>query len=141
MAVVGIPINRLNRLLGRQVPVDDMVPALQRMGCDIEGFGTLRRFKCGNCGFIIERTQTEADPGYCEDCLADFTAPRAVTTLSPVEVLRLELLAVRPDMFDVGGLARALRSYLAISPGLATYHLAPPRMRVTVRPGLDRPAC
>ena len=141
MAVVGIPVNRLNRLLGRHVPADELIPALQRMGCDIEGFGTLRRFKCPNCGFILERTQTEADPGYCENCLIEFTAAHAAAALSPVEVLRMELLAVRPDMFDVGGLARALRAYLGISPGLVTYHLAPPRIRVTVHPGLDTPGC
>lgn len=141
MPVVGISVHRLHRLLGREVPSDELVRALQRMGCDIEGFGTLRRFKCHACGFVLERTQTEADPSYCENCMADFATPAQMTVLSPVEVLRLELLAVRPDMFDVGGLARAVRAYLGISPGLATYHLSPPRTLVTVQPDVATPSC
>ncbi|MBN1426604.1 phenylalanine--tRNA ligase subunit beta [Candidatus Fermentibacteria bacterium] len=141
MPVVGIPIHRLNDLLGRPVPADELVRALQRMGSDIEGFGTVRRFKCSRCGFVLERTATEADPGYCEDCQNDFSSPGSVLPLPPVEVVRLDLLAVRPDMFDVGGLARALRAYLDISPGLAAYDLASPCVRVDVHPGLDGPGC
>lgn len=141
MPVVGIPIHRLNTLLGRQVPAEDLVRALQRMGCDIEGFGAVRRFKCGGCGFVLERTATEADPGRCDNCQIDFSFENSMTPLPCVEVVRLDLLAVRPDMFDVGGLARALRAYLGISPGLAMYDLAPPLVRVNVHRGLDSPEC
>ncbi len=141
MPVVGIPVDRLNALVGRTVGPDELVWALQRMGCDIEGFATLRRFRCVRCGYVLERTPTEADPGYCDNCHGDFGREGTVEVLAPVEVLRMELLAVRPDMFDVGGLARALRTYLGITPGLATYDLAPPRVRVTIDPGLDEATC
>ncbi len=35
--------------------------------------------------------------------------------------MRLDLLADRPDLFDVGGLARALRGTLGIESGLPKY--------------------
>ncbi len=138
MPVVGISIERLGHLLRTPVPQDDLVKALERLGCDIEGFGIMRRFRCVRCGFVLEKTATEADPGYCDNCAADFSAdPDLREELDSIDVIRLDLLAVRPDMFDVGGLARTLRAYLGHEPGLALYALAEPRLSVQVMPGLD----
>jgi len=53
----------------------------------------------------------------------------------------MELLAVRPDMFDPGGLARTLRGYLGQQPGSPEYPLSPPVARVEVDPALGTDAC
>ena len=46
--------------------------------------------------------------------------------------MRLDLLADRPDLFDVGGLARALRGTLGIESGLPKYAAKPSGLTVTV---------
>jgi phenylalanyl-tRNA synthetase beta chain len=142
MPVVGVPIHRLRRLLKRQVSRDELDEALKHLGCDVEGFATLSRFQCRNCGFVIEKTETEATPAGCDDCGTDFsTRPELLVGLESVEVIRLDLLPVRPDMFDVGGLARTLRAYLGVQPGLMPYTLAAPTIKVEVKPGLDESDC
>ncbi len=142
MPVVGISIDRLGRLLRRDVSKDRLIGVLEHLGCDIEGFATLKRFQCKKCGFVIEKTETEADPKSCDNCGAEFPeGSMLLDLLEPVDVIRLELLAVRPDMFDVGGLARAIRAYLGIQPGLAQYPLGRSTFRVEVKPGLDTEGC
>ena len=46
--------------------------------------------------------------------------------------MRLDLLADRPDLFDVGGLARALRGTLGIESGLPKYDTKPSGLTVKV---------
>ena len=48
----------------------------------------------------------------------------------------MELLAVRPDMFDPGGLARALRGILEVETGPATYEILEPLHTVRVDPSV-----
>ena len=53
--------------------------------------------------------------------------------------MRLDLLPVRPDIFDAGGLARALRGYMGVDTGLADYAVADPSWRVEVDPRIIDP--
>jgi phenylalanyl-tRNA synthetase beta chain len=46
--------------------------------------------------------------------------------------IRIDLLAARPDLFDVGGLARALKGFLGEKLGLPEYTVADGSQRVTV---------
>ncbi len=55
-------------------------------------------------------------------------------------VVRLDLLPVRPDIFDAGGLARALRGYLGVETGLKEYAAAPASWRVEVDARITDPA-
>jgi phenylalanyl-tRNA synthetase beta chain len=55
-------------------------------------------------------------------------------------VLRLNMLAVRPDLFDPGGMARYLRGHLGLQTGLPEYTLSAPRRRVQVDPALAEPS-
>ena len=52
--------------------------------------------------------------------------------------MRLDLLADRPDLFDVGGLARALRGTLGIESGLPKYDTKPSGLEVKVDKSVDR---
>lgn len=56
---------------------------------------------------------------------------------SQTGTLRLNLLPARPDLFDVCGLARALKGYLGIETGLADYRFPDSDIRVRVKPGLE----
>ncbi|MDY0001976.1 MAG: phenylalanine--tRNA ligase subunit beta [Polyangia bacterium] len=142
MPVVGIPVSLLEARMGGDLPKNELIEELQRLGCDVEGFATLTRFKCLRCGNILEITETQDPPALCRRCGMDFTAsPSLRLDLGPSEVIRMELLAVRPDMFDPGGLARTLRGYLGRQRGLASYPLGEVAARVTVDPALSTPAC
>lgn len=49
---------------------------------------------------------------------------------------RIELFPDRPDLYTAEGLARALRAFLDLEPGLATYEVAEPTTTLTVDPDL-----
>ncbi len=135
MPVIGIPINMLENCLGVELERDTLVEHLLHLGCDVEGFATLTRFKCGKCGHISEITETQDPPVECPGCGFDFRGDESQRTLvGETDVIRMELLAVRPDIFDPGGLARALRAYLGKEPGLKKYVFEEPRFTVEVEP-------
>lgn len=140
MPVVGIPIDILRERLGAELDADGLVEHLQDLGCDVEGFTEVRRHRCERCGNILESTASEEDPASCDRCGADFReSPAALSALGSAEVIRMELLADRPDIFDPAGLARALRGYLGLGGGAPDYELSPPRLSVSVDPALSLP--
>ncbi len=134
MPVVGIPVARLRDLLRQDLGREELLRHLGYLGCDVEGYTQLARVRCAACGAIHEMTDTEEIPPTCETCGGDLRANHVA--LSPLEVIRMELLAVRPDMFDPGGLARALRGYLNLESGAVRYEIGPPALRVHVDPSV-----
>lgn len=135
MPVIGIPVNLLLQRIKTKMGREALVTHLQYLGCDVEGYATLRRFRCTRCDNLAEITETENPPVLCDRCGTDFKVqPEAQMELGSTDVIRMELLAVRPDMFDPGGLARVLRNYLEESLTPAHYELAPPATTVTVDP-------
>lgn len=140
MPVIGIPVDMLNERIETSLQSDEMVTKLQQLGCDVEGYATLRRFCCGTCGFLMEITETENPPILCSACGEDFKLnPSQITERGTSEVIRMELLAVRPDMFDPAGLARTLRGYLGEFLGPVQYDLAAPVVTVEAEAGLTDP--
>jgi phenylalanyl-tRNA synthetase beta chain len=138
MPVIGIPVEDLLRRVGGKVDRDDLLTVLGEMGCDVEGFAVLRRSKCAACGYVIELAGREEIPPHCDRCGRDLRTGTAPIEMSPLEVIRMELLAVRPDMFDPAGLARAVRGVLSIETGLPRYEVAPPSYRVSVDDSVRR---
>ncbi len=133
MPVIGIPLDALRKRIGADLPGDRLLRTLEEIGCDVEGFARLPRTRCLRCGWIEERTPSEETPARCDRCDVDHRAdPSSVEDLPEIEVVRMELLAVRPDMFDPGGLARALRGYLEIETGMANYALGDPAATLRV---------
>ncbi len=142
MPVIGIQTDLLLERLGMELEREALLEHLYHLGCDVEGFATLRRFHCQRCGNITEITETQEAPLLCERCGVDFhEQPELQLEAGEVDVLRMELLAVRPDMFDPGGLARVLRSYLDESVPSPSYATAPPALRVEVDPAMATDAC
>lgn len=138
MPVIGIPVDMLNERISTKLEPDTMVTTLQQLGCDVEGYATLRRFCCTTCDFLMEITETENPPVVCGACGEDFKAHAdRLVERGTSEVLRMELLAVRPDMFDPAGLARTLRGYLGEFLGPVAYNLAAPTITVKVQSELD----
>ncbi len=142
MPVIGIPVKLLTERLEGELSPDELVTHLQHIGCDVEGFATLRRIKCQRCGNIVEIATTMDPPVLCRRCGVDYVAsPELRVDLGENHVIRMELLAVRPDMFDPGGLARTLRGYLAQRTGSPVYELGAPKATVTVDPAMATAAC
>ncbi|MFV1951769.1 MAG: phenylalanine--tRNA ligase subunit beta [Nitrospinota bacterium] len=138
MPVIGIPYQTLLQQLGRDIDKDSLIGYLKQLGCDVEGYTTLLRFLCNRCNGITEITAEEDTPAYCDACGFDFREEIGVRKeLGSIDVVRMELLAVRPDMFDPGGLARALKGYMGIETGLKGYELYPSEILVSVDQALS----
>ncbi len=124
MPVIGIDIKTLRNMIGTDIADDRLVKILEEMGCDVEGFAKLKRFYCLNCEGITEITEEEEAPAYCSICGMDFRKkPDKINEIDPSYVIRMDLLAVRPDIFDAGGLSRAVKGYLNLETGLKKYTL------------------
>ncbi len=128
------------RRTATRIGVDDLVEILPRLGCELEELAETKQYECGVCGKIYDRTEAQGAPLHCSNCGTDFrAAPENLDDLGPARVLRLNMLAVRPDLFDPGGMARYVRGYLEIDAGLTEYTVNAPRLRVVVDPALARP--
>jgi phenylalanyl-tRNA synthetase beta chain len=58
----------------------------------------------------------------------------AVIERRDVDSFDLEVFPDRPDLFSVEGIARAMRAFMGIQPGLAKYEVAPPEIELRVDP-------
>lgn len=132
MPVIGIPVEDLRRRVGEQLGRERLLEVLGDLGCDVEGFAHLRRVRCDRCGYVVELVGKEEIPPNCDRCNAELRGSASVSELPPIEVVRMELLAVRPDMFDPAGLARAIRGVLGEETGLVEYTVGEPALRLRV---------
>lgn len=141
MPVVAIPLDELFGYLGRELPPEELELQLHRFGSSVEGWATARRWRCPSCGALSESGEgEELAPPACDGCGADLRDPaRHATPAGDVRVLRMELLAVRPDLFDPAGLARGLAGFLGDVAGSPRYELERGPLTLTVDPGVAGP--
>ncbi len=138
--VLGIPLDELFARYGATIEPEELEHQLHRFGCSVEGWATAYRWRCPSCGTLSEGGEDAAPPPACEGCGADLRS--AATPGAPagqVQVLRMELLAVRPDLFGPEGLARGLRGFLRRESGAPRYRVEPGSFSVDVDPGLAGP--
>jgi len=138
--VLGIPLDELFARLGETIEPGELEHQLHRFGCSVEGWATVTRWRCPSCGTLSEGGEEAVPPPECEGCGADLRSP--ATPAAPagqVRVLRMELLAVRPDLFGPEGLARGLRGFLRRESGAPRYRVEPGQWTVDVDPGLAGP--
>ncbi len=139
MPIVGIPLDQFDARFGETLDRALLENELHRFGCSVEGWTTMRRFRCKCCAALAEVGEDES-PVACEICGADFRSEaHAPTPAGEVKVLRMELLAVRPDLFDPAGLARAMRGFLGKESGAPRYRLETGEWRIEVDPALAGP--
>jgi phenylalanyl-tRNA synthetase beta chain len=132
MPLVSVPTAALKKLVGKSLPREELVAALQALGNDVEDVVEVKLYRCSNCGQVTEVLDLASFNGACAWC-----SSRAIEEAGTAEVIRISLLPVRPDMFDAAGLARALRGWLGIETGLPVYRPEPSGLRVSVKPGLE----
>ncbi len=140
MPVVGLSTEELFARYGAELPHDELENELHRFGCSVEGWATVRRYRCERCNALSEVQEHELPPAACESCGAVMRGEgREPELAGEGRVLKMELLAVRPDLFDPAGLARALRGFLGREAGAPAYALAEGDYTIDVDPALEGP--
>ncbi len=140
MPVIGISVERLHRLLNVDATAGQVEAWLNQLGCDVDGVTEVIRYKSKHSDKVIEVLPSETLP--LTDDVSGVSVERATDLwelLGGETVVRLDLLPVRPDLFDAGGLARALRGYLGRETGLKDYAAGEPAWRVEVDARLADP--
>jgi phenylalanyl-tRNA synthetase beta chain len=133
---VGLLLDRLSAS-GVHQSLDALVELLPRLGCEVEEVATMAQFGCGGCDRLLDRTEIQGPPLSCPSCGTDFLAePTRLSRMGTNRVLRLDMLAVRPDLYDPGGMARFLAGYFGTRPGLQSCALGEARLKVRVDPRL-----
>lgn len=130
MPIVNIDLAWLNRLLGKPFPTETLRESLEQIGCDVEDVVEVERSRCPQCGSLVEHPLGQEEVKACGLC--GFESETPFKPVGSQQVMRLDLLADRPDLFDVGGLARALRGTLGIESGLPKYATKPSGITVNV---------
>lgn len=142
MPIINMPISTLLSLVNRDGDVIDesrIVDQFPKMGCEVDEVATIQQYRCELCGKIIERTEAQGEPLNCSNCGTDFRdRPDAVSLLGENRVVRLDMLAIRPDIFDPGGMGRYMRGFLGVQTGLVEYAVSPARLSVKVDPRLSQ---
>ncbi len=142
MPIIDMPVDMLLERITpagteTRVSVDDLAAILPKLGCEVEEVAQMQQYVCNICGKIYDRTDAQGPPLHCANCGADFrTFPDELGDLGLSQVVRLDMLAVRPDIFDPGGMARYIRGYLGIQTGLPEYVLSAAKIKVQVDPAL-----
>jgi phenylalanyl-tRNA synthetase beta chain len=139
MPIISIEGDWLNRLLGRTYPIDELADALEQLGCDVDEVSDVDRFRCPNCGNLVESSAGMEVTRRCNWC--EYEQEQSFQKVGTSRVIRLDLLAARPDLFDVGGIARALKGYLGLETGLPVYEVGPPAVEVQVDRSVNSADC
>lgn len=139
MPVISVEGEWLNQLLGQDYKVEDLADALEQIGCDVEEVIDVERFRCPNCGNAVEGSLGAEVTRRCNWC--EHEQESAFEKIGKSKVIRLDLLAARPDLFDVGGISRALKGYLGEVQGLPEYVVETLDIKVQVDPSVDSEEC
>ena len=139
MPMINIEVDWLNRLLGRSFAPEEIAESLEQLGCDVEEIVEISRHRCPRCQAFVESSAGAVEVRRCPFCGHESDWP--FDAVGRLKVIRLDLLAARPDLFDVGGLARALRGFLEVTHGLPNYGVEPGPVEVEVSPEVESPGC
>ncbi len=141
MPVIGIPVKKLQRFLDAELSSESLIEKLIQIGCDIDGITSLYRLKCTKCETIEEYYTKDNPPKQCGACQSELLEDGGSVELEAVEVIRMELLPVRPDTFDPAGLARAIRGLVQTDVGLAEYKTKKSNFTVNVDESVNSDSC
>lgn len=139
MPVISVEGEWLNHLLGQDYQIEDLAEALEQIGCDVEEVIDVERFRCPKCKNAVEGSLGADVTRRCNWC--EFEQEDSFEKIGESKVIRLDLLAARPDLFDVGGISRALKGYLGEEKGLPEYEVSPSDIQVKIDSSIDSNDC
>ncbi|HNS95862.1 MAG TPA: phenylalanine--tRNA ligase subunit beta [Polyangiaceae bacterium] len=137
MPIVNIDASWLNELLEKPYPPQQLIDALDQIGCDVEEVVELPRYRCPQCQALVEGSLGADTVKQCSLC--GFTQMQPFEIVDTITAIRLDLLAARPDLFDIGGLVRALQGYLGEKKGLPSFTSTRSDIIVNVDPSVCQP--
>jgi phenylalanyl-tRNA synthetase beta chain len=134
MPIVNIDAGWLNELLEKSYPPEQLTDALDQIGCDVEEVVDIPRYRCPRCNAVVEGSMGADTVKQCGVCGHAQEEPFAL--VDTMTAIRLDLLAARPDLFDIGGLVRALEGYLGEKQGLPDFSCGSSDVVVKVDPSV-----
>ncbi len=132
MPTIDVPVPLLWQSVGKKLPAADLADALKRLGCDVEGEVELAIHRCPACRESFELRTSEEPPKECPFCGEEPAASGGWHTQPGAAAIRVDLLPVRPDLFDPGGMGRALRTFLGLQEAPVEYEAEVPSVEVQV---------
>lgn len=139
MPIISVDATRLDGMLANDYTAEKLGDTLDRIGCDVEEVLELDRYRCPNCDALVEGTLGSDTVKLCTVC--GHAQEAGFDKVDTVTAIRIDLLAARPDLFDIGGLARALKGYLGEVRGLPSYPVGAPELRVHIDASVDSDDC
>jgi len=134
MPIVNYSVKELNRLLGEEHSMEEIMESVRQLGCDVEDAVDINLYRCPACDSLNDRLAGEDPADRCTFC--GHETEEGFETFASDSVIRIDLLADRPDLFDVVGLSRALKGYLEIEKGLPRFKTEKSDIQVNVDPSV-----
>lgn len=134
MPIVNYSVKELNRLLAEEHSMEEIMESVRQLGCDVEDAVDINLYCCPACDALNDRLSGEEPANRCTFC--GHETEEGFEKFASDSVIRIDLLADRPDLFDVVGLSRALKGYLELEVGLPRYESKKSDIQVNVDPSV-----
>ncbi|MCP5104502.1 MAG: phenylalanine--tRNA ligase subunit beta [bacterium] len=134
MPIVSFSVKQLNNLLAEKHPMEEIMESIRQLGCDVEDAVDINLYRCPACDALNDKLAGEEPVNRCTFC--GHEAEEGFEKFASDSVIRIDLLADRPDLFDVPGLSRALKGYLEIEEGLPEFPCEASDIKVNVDPSV-----
>ncbi len=134
MPIVNYSVKELNRLLAEEHSMEEIMESVRQLGCDVEDAVEINLYRCPACEALNDRLAGEEPADRCTFC--GFETEDGFEQFASDSVIRIDLLADRPDLFDVVGLSRALKGYLGLETGLTKFKTVKSDVQVNVDPSV-----
>ncbi|MFC2156019.1 phenylalanine--tRNA ligase subunit beta [Acidobacteriota bacterium] len=135
MPIVSYSVKQLNKQLGKAHPMTDIMEAIKQLGYDVEDAVDINLYRCPSCDALNDKLASEDPVNRCGFCGHE-EEEKVFEKFVSDSVIRIDLLADRPDLFDVVGLCRALKGYLELDVGMPLFSCDAGDTRVTVDPSV-----
>ena len=97
MPIVNIDLGWLSKLLGKPYDPEVLRESLEQIGCDVEDVDDIKRSRCPQCNSLVEHPFGQDEVKACTIC--SFESETPFKQAGSQKVMRLDLLADRPDLF------------------------------------------
>ena len=134
MPIVSYSVKQLNKLIAKEFPLDVIIESVRQLGCDVEDAVDITLYRCPVCDALNDKLAHEEPAKRCTFC--GYEQEEGFESFATDSVVRIDLLADRPDLFDAAGLSRALKGYLDLELGMPVFPCAAGNIQVTVDPSV-----